>query len=269
MKQNTKDIIKSVIMVTVTTVAIMVGLNQLGMVTNPKWTLSRTPVVHAAAVNHHLGKLNHNANNDSTSLARYPRFNHKTITVGVNPQAPQSMKDATDAAIAAWNQAGVLHFEMAPYNYNDDVLIDNVHIAGNAGGQSGQQGLNKSGFYTVGKTWLNPDQRTANGVIKHAKIEIDPQNIKTCSPTKDDQDTMTVNTIEHELGHAVGLPHIKITNEDQSSQNSVMLSHNNGPVNQFDYGLLDRLYTNQDLNYSNLYHLPMTSGYVIDNHNIN
>ena len=80
---------------------------------------------------------------------------------------------------------------------------------------------------------------------------------------------MTVNTIEHELGHAVGLPHIKVTSEDQGSKNSVMLSHDNGPVTQFDYGLLDRLYTNQDSNYSNLYHLPMTSGYVIDNHNIN
>ncbi len=59
MKQNTKDIIKSVIMIAVATVAIMVGLNQLGMVTNPKWTLSRTPIVHAAAVNHQLGKINY------------------------------------------------------------------------------------------------------------------------------------------------------------------------------------------------------------------
>ena len=62
------------------------------------------------------------------------------------------------------------------------------------------------------------------------------------------------------LGIALGLPHV--TNPD-----SCMYPVNQVPLTNFDYGFLDRLYSNQDEPYSQVYQLPMNSGFTVNNQN--
>ena len=198
----------------------------------------------AAPKNHSQRALK--SKQDLHTMADQARFDHRTITIGIDPSTPQYEQQSLAKAVESWNQAGIVTLKIKDYNIHDDILVDNAMIR--------PQGQSKS-FYTLGST----TPTVKNGFIKQSHIEIDEGNVKKDHDNDQELiDQEMTNVMEHEIGHALGLPHV-------TRYSSCMYPIDNGPVTNYDYGLLDRLYSNKDQAQSQVYGLPMNSGFTIDN----
>ena len=65
----------------------------------------------------------------SQDLTHQPRFDHKTITIAVDPALGKDVLYDTEQAASNWNQANVLKFKVLPtYKSAADIKIDKVTI---------------------------------------------------------------------------------------------------------------------------------------------
>ena len=219
-------------------VSLVVTLMAIGMSTQP--VVQAEPRIHNGVK---TSQIDHNPH----TMAGQDRFDHRQITIGIDPSTPKYEQQSLTKAVEKWNQAGIVTLVIKPYNIHDDILVDNAIIPKAKG----------KDYWILGNT----TPTVQNGYITHSHIEIDPHNVaRVCYYEKPVIDDTMTDTLEHEIGHALGLPHV--TNPD-----SCMYPVNQVSLTNFDYGLLDRLYSNQDAPYSQVYQLPMNSGFTVNNQN--
>ena len=207
--------------------------------------LSVQPVAQAEPRIHNGVKTSQIQHNHT--MAGQDRFNSRMISIGIDPSTPKYEQQSLTKAVAKWNQGGIVTLVIKPYNVHDDILVDNATIPKAKG----------KDYWILGNT----TPTVQNGHIIHSHIEIDPHNVAhVCDYERPLVDDTMIDTLEHEIGHALGLPHV--TNPD-----ACMYPVDQGPLTNFDYGLLDRLYSDQNTPYSRVYHLPMDSGFTVNNQN--
>lgn len=174
-------------------------------------------------------------------LSYQKTFDHRTITVAVDP-ALADVKPAIEQAAANWNDGQVLDFKVLPkYSDQADIVINRVNIDG----PDGKAGENFRVYPMVKK----------DGHLKQTTVELDERKLKVNSQ-KDPAAYQAIvqTTTARALAGAVGMP-------DLNHRQSVM---NVGPgaaaPTSYDFGVLDRLYTNSNAKYSRVYQLPMDQG---------
>lgn len=183
------------------------------------------------------------AQNRSQDLTHQPRFDHKTITVAVDPALGKDVLYDTEQAATAWNQANVLKFKVLPtYKSAADIKIDKVAID------------DKSGDVVRVLPIVN------YGTIKAATIELDTKKLQVNAQR--DQEAYHVlvqSAIARGLGGAVGLPEMDYDNSVLSNRTVAERP------SSFDFGVLDRLYSDPAVSTSLVYGLPMHAGFKIAN----
>lgn len=169
-------------------------------------------------------------------------FDHRTITVAIDP-ALADVKPAIEQAAANWNAGKVLDFKVLPkYSDQADIVINRVNIEG----PDGKAGENFRVYPIVAK----------DGRLKRATVELDERKLKVNSQEDPATYQALVQTeAARALAGAVGMPYL---NYRQSVMNPV--SGTLAPTS-YDFGVLDRLYTNPDAQYSRVYGLPMHHGF--------
>ncbi|BDR59912.1 metalloendopeptidase [Lactobacillus xylocopicola] len=98
---------------------------------------------------------------------------------------------ATNEAIATWNDTGAFTFKKTKNKKKANIVISPTY----------------SPYSTyAGYTWFNYYIR--NHILYFAKVELNTYFLQNFSPYDYSYDRV-VNTVEHELGHAIGLKHTK------------------------------------------------------------
>lgn len=183
----------------------------------------------------HQAKENDNLNDQKT-------FDHRTITVAIDP-ALADVKPAIEQAAANWNAGQVLDFKVLPkYSDQADIVINRVNIEG----PDGKAGENFRVYPIVAK----------DGHLKQATVELDERKLKVNSQEDPAAYQALVQTeAARALAGAVGMPYL---NHRQSVMNFVPGA---AAPTSYDFGVLDRLYTNANDRYSRVYQLPMHQGF--------
>lgn len=177
----------------------------------------------------------------SSDLGYQKTFDHRTITVAVDP-ALADVKPAIEQAATNWNDGQVLNFQVLPkYSDQVDIVINRVNIEG----PDGKASENFRVYPIVAK----------DGHLKQATVELDERKLKVNAQTDPAVYQELVQTeAARALAGAVGMPYL---NHQQSVMNvgSGVLA-----PTSYDFGILDRLYTNPNAKYSRVYQLPMDQG---------
>lgn len=158
------------------------------------------------------------------------KWNHRVITVDLDPNLPPMIHAAAVNAVSHWNQAQIIRFKLVQTPAADIVISPSTLKSA-------------KGHLTLGVT----HSECRGQYILHADIQIDypkicqsqlyaaPNDVQTA----DDRDQVlkiSTRVVEHELGHALGLGHAK-----QSVQ-SVMRPDSSYPMTNIDIQAVRQLY---------------------------
>lgn len=113
---------------------------------------------------------------------------HPQASVYLNLKKNKQLRQAALEAISAWNKTGVFTFTLATHKKHAQIVISAINDSDtNAAGQT--------------RTAYNP----ASKRLVKAKIQLNHFYLQ--NPWYNYSHTRIVNTVEHELGHAIGLSH--------------------------------------------------------------
>ena len=204
-------------------------------------TAMAQPIKHNGHESVALASKNHQAN-ENDNLSYQKTFDHRTITVAIDP-ALADVKPAIVQAAANWNAGQVLYFKVLPkYSDQADIVINRVNIDG----PDGKAGENFR-VYPVA---------TKDNYLKQSTVELDERKLKVNSQEDPATYQALVQTeAARALAGAVGMP---LLNHRQSVMN---FGPGAAAPTSYDFGVLDRLYTNANDQYSRIYHLPMHQGF--------
>ena len=200
------------------------------------------PIKHDGHAKVALTSKGHQAKNQNNDLSHQKTFDHRTITVAIDP-ALADVKPAIEQAAANWNESQVLCFKVLPkYSDQADIVINRVNIEG----PDGKAGENFRVYPVVNK----------DGHLKQATVELDERKLKVNSQEDPATYQALVQTeAARALAGAVGMP---LLNHRQSVMN---FGPGASAPTSYDFGVLDRLYTNPNARYSRIYGLPMYHGF--------
>lgn len=116
-----------------------------------------------------------------------PRWRQNTATVAINLSNPR-LRQAAYNGIAAWNRAGAFNFQITNDAKNAQITI----------GAASEPNSNKAG---VTETKYDPLTKR----MLHAKVTLNSFYLLGDFYNYDEQ--RLAHTVEHELGHAIGLKH--------------------------------------------------------------
>lgn len=147
-----------------------------------------TPQNKTAVSTHATKKLQQDA--PARTDKKHILWTQPAASVYVNIHHNAQLRQAALAGIAAWNQTGVFHFKMAPSKKQAQITISVINDSDtNAAGQT--------------RTAYNPQ----TGRLVKTKVQLNRFYLQ--NPWYNYSHTRIVNTVEHELGHAIGLTHKK------------------------------------------------------------
>lgn len=179
---------------------------------------------------------------ENNNLSYQKTFDHRTITVAIDP-ALDDVKPAIEQAAANWNDGNVLDFKVLPkYSDQADIVINRVNIEGPDGKSS-----ETFRVYPVAKK---------DGHLKQATVELDERKLKVNSQEDPATYQALVQTeAARALAGAVGMPYL------DHRQSVMSFGPNASAPTSYDFGVLDRLYTNPNAQCSRVYQLPMHQGF--------
>lgn len=158
------------------------------------------------------------------------KWNHRTITVALDPNLPSMINIAAMRAIDNWNQAQIIRFKLVQ-SPTADITISPSTLKS----AKGHLTLGVTRSQCRGRRIIHADIRIDYPKICRSQLYATPSDVQTASDRDQILKTST-RVVEHELGHALGLNHAK-----QSVQ-SVMRSDSSYPMTNIDIQAIRQLY---------------------------
>lgn len=158
------------------------------------------------------------------------KWNHRTITVNLDPSLPSMINIAALRAIDNWNQAQIIRFKLVQ-SPTADITISPSTLKS----AKGHLTLGVTRSQCRGRRIIHADIRIDYPKICRSQLYASPSDVQTASDRDQILKTST-RVVEHELGHALGLNHAK-----QSVQ-SVMRSDSSYPMTNIDIQAIRQLY---------------------------
>ena len=158
------------------------------------------------------------------------KWNHRVITVALDPNLPSMINIAAMHAIDNWNQAQIIRFKLVQ-SPTADITISPSTLKS----AKGHLTLGVTRSQCRGRRIIHADIRIDYPKICRSQLYATPSDVQTASDRDQILKTST-RVVEHELGHALGLNHAK-----QSVQ-SVMRSDSSYPMTNIDIQAIRQLY---------------------------
>lgn len=158
------------------------------------------------------------------------KWNHRAITVALDPNLPSMINIAAMRAIDNWNQAQIIRFKLVQ-SPTADITISPSTLKS----AKGHLTLGVTRSQCRGRRIIHADIRIDYPKICRSQLYASPSDVQTASDRDQVLKTST-RVVEHELGHALGLNHAK-----QSVQ-SVMRSDSSYPMTNIDIQVIRQLY---------------------------
>ena len=158
------------------------------------------------------------------------KWNHRTITVALDPNLPSMINIAAMRAIDKWNQAQIIRFKLVQ-SQTADITISPSTLKS----AKGHLTLGVTRSQCRGRRIIHADIWIDYPKICRSQLYATPSDVQTASDRDQILKTST-RVVEHELGHALGLNHAK-----QSVQ-SVMRSDSSYPMTNIDIQAVRQLY---------------------------
>lgn len=128
------------------------------------------------------------SNTTATSSSGEKTWMNPTATVYLNVKNNQEYNAASQEAIAAWNKTGVFKFKQTNNRSNAQIIISEMNSD-----QTSAAGITSTIYNPMTKHLLRANIRLNSYYLQN--------------PSYNYSFNRVVNTIEHELGHAIGLSH--------------------------------------------------------------
>ena len=158
------------------------------------------------------------------------KWNHRVITVNLDPNLPSMINIAAMRAIDNWNQAQIIRFKLVQSPTADIVISPSTLKSA-----KGHLTLGVTRSQCRGRRIIHADIRIDYPKICRSQLYATPSDVQTASDRDQVLKTST-QVVEHELGHALGLNHAK-----QSAQ-SVMRPDSSYPMTNIDIQAIRQLY---------------------------
>lgn len=126
---------------------------------------------------------------ESVTVSTSWRWKKPKATVYVNLNGNRSLASATDAAIAAWNNTGAFTFTKTKNKKKADITIGQVY----------SPNIDYAGYTTL-------HYYVSSGFLISATTKLNTYYLDNHSTYHYNHERI-INTVEHELGHALGLKH--------------------------------------------------------------
>lgn len=158
------------------------------------------------------------------------KWNHRTITVALDPNLPSMINIAALRAIDNWNQAQIIRFKLVQSPTADIVISPSTLKS-----SKGHLTLGVTRSQCRGQRIIHADIRIDYPKICRSQLYSSPSDVQTASDRDQVLKTST-RVVEHELGHALGLNHA------QQSVQSVMRPDSSYPMTNIDIQAIRQLY---------------------------
>lgn len=158
------------------------------------------------------------------------KWNHRTITVNLDPNLPSMINIAAMRAIDNWNEAQIIRFKLVQ-SPTADIMISPSTLKS----AKGHLTLGVTRSQCRGRRIIHADICIDYPKICRSQLYATPSDVQTASDRDQILKTST-RVVEHELGHALGLNHAK-----QSVQ-SVMRPDSSYPMTNIDIQAVRQLY---------------------------